>query len=160
MKVTLNLKRLNPGFSQEYANQHYGGKESEDNIRFTWEDEFDVPGDVKEFTVINRSSYTLSGEFPGGNKFSYSIPDVTIIQCDLPDGSHTQFPISGKLIQKTEKKMDKDGNIVFKVILKGGQEIVNPMDGAYFLKRDFPAELLPYVHEEEEEDEEEWEEDN
>jgi hypothetical protein len=158
MKVTLNIKLVNPEYSQALADKEYGGKESEDNIRFLWEDEFDVEGAVKEFKVVNNTTYTLAGEFPDGKTFSYEIPDMTIIHCHLDNGELVQFPISGKLIQKTEKKTDKVGNIIFRILLKGVKEMVSPMTGTYFLKSDFPEALLEFVNEEEEEEEEEVEE--
>jgi hypothetical protein len=153
MVVTLNIKLVNPHFSQTFANEHHRGKESEDNIHYVWEDELEVKGSVKEFKILNNQTFSLAGEFPDGKKFNYEIPAITLIQCELKNGSYAQFPISAKLIQRTEKKTDKEGNITFQIFLKGNKDFVSPMEGAYILKKDFPLELIPYLPKEEDEDE-------
>ncbi len=141
MQVTINVKMYNDQFDQEFANQHYNGEESEDNIKYLWEDEFMVKGKVKEFKVLNNAVYTLAGIMPDGTSFSYEIQAMTICECQLEDDTITRFAFSKKLIKSTFKSQEQE-NIIFSVILRKEKETVNPMDGVYIQTGDFPKELL------------------
>ncbi len=151
MTVTVNVKLVNSKFNQAYADNENEGLETEDNIKYLWEDEFDVKGDVKEFKVINNTSYTLAGEYSDGKAFEFIIPDITMLECKMNDGTITHLPFSKKAISKTEKKENTKG-LFFYVFLKSIREIVNPMEGVYLLKDDFPKELLPFIKSNEEEE--------
>lgn len=153
MTVTINVKLVNSKFNQAYADKENEGFETEDNIKFIWEDEFDVQGDVQDLKVINNTTYTLAGTLANNNAFEYVIPDITLIECKLKNGSTTNIPFSKKAINKTEKIETKNG-ILFNVHLKSIREIVNPMEGVYILKDDFPKELLPFIKTTEEDEEE------
>jgi hypothetical protein len=151
MKVTLNIKLVNSRFNQVYADKENEGEETEDNIRHLWEDEFIVKGNVTDFKVKNNAVYTLAGYLPDDKQFSYDIPDMTIIECTMDNGSVSQFPISKKLILSTDKQQTEK-EIMFFVKLKSSKPLINPMDGAYFLKDDYPQELLPHLKDEDEEE--------
>ncbi len=149
MQVTINVKLVNSKFNQAYADKENEGLETEDNIKYLWEDEFDVQGNVTNFKVINNASYLLKGLYPNDDEFCFEIPDMTILECTMADGSVNQFPFSKKAIGKTEKKETKKG-FTFNVQLKSIREIVNPMTGVYILKEDYPEELLKLYNDEEE----------
>ncbi len=141
MKVTINTKLVNSKFDQAYADAEYDGRESDDNIKYLWEDEFVVTGDVASFKVKNNAVYQLKGLMPDDSEFCYDIPEMTIAECTMADGSVMQFPFSKKLILKTDKAQTTAG-IVFSVLLKSARPLVNPMDGVYILEDHFPKELL------------------
>ena len=141
MKVTINVKLVNSKFDQAYADAEYDGKESDDNIKYLWEDEFIVKGDVASLKVKNNAVYQLKGLMPDDTEFCYDIPDTTLVECAMADGSLMQFPFSKKLVSKTDKKQDASG-IMFSVFLKSSKPLVNPMDGVYILEDDFPRELM------------------
>lgn len=149
MTVTINVKLLNSKFDQAYADRDNEGEETEDNIRYLWEDEFEVKGNVTNFKVINNTTYLLNGLYPNDDEFSFEIPDMTVLECTMNDGSVTLLPFSKKAISKTEKVETKKG-MTFNVFLKSTKEIVNPMTGVYILKDDYPAELLELYSDEEE----------
>lgn len=149
MKVTINVKLVNSKFNQAYADKENEGLETEDNIKYLWEDEFVIQGDVTSFKVINNTTYLLSGILPDEEEFSYEIPDMTIVECTTDKGMKTLIPFSKKAISKTEKKETKNG-ILFSVQLKSSKEIINPMEGVYILKEDYPEELLKHYSDEEE----------
>ncbi len=143
MKVIINVKMVNSKFDQAFADKNHKGEESEDNIKFLWEDEFEVKGKVESFKVVNNSTYQLRGLLPDDSEFNYEIPDVTICECLLEDGTTTQFAFSKKIMKGTEKEEHKKTNTLeFFVYLKSSQELVNPMDGVYILKEHFPKELV------------------
>lgn len=150
MKVTVNVKLVNSKFNQAYADKENEGEETEDNIKYLWEDEFEVQGDVKQLKVQNNATYQLRGLYPDDEEFCFEIPDMTILECTMADGSVTQMPFSKKAVSKTEKTEEKSG-VLFQVFLKSAREVVNPMTGVYILKEDYPEELLSLLSEDEEE---------
>jgi hypothetical protein len=149
MKVTINVKLVNSKFNQAYADKDNEGDETEDNIKYLWEDEFEVQGNVTNFKVINNTTYLLKGLYPNDDEFCFEIPDMTVLECEMENGSQTLIPFSKKSISKTDKKETKAG-IHFFVYLKSIKDIVNPMQGVYILKDDYPQELLELYSEEEE----------
>jgi hypothetical protein len=153
MKLILRIKCVNPDFSQEFADTNHNGKETEDNVHYNWEDELEVKKKVVMLKVKNNVSYQLEGVIEG-EKFSHEIPACTVIECTHEDTSVSLFPFSKRIIRDTEKKQSKDGNQVwFTVYLKGKMKIVNPFDGGYFAKEDFPFDIPEAEAEEPEEEE-------
>lgn len=143
MKVTINVKLVNSEFDHDIAIALYEGDESDENIKYLWEDEFEVIGDVESFKVKNNAIYTLEGLKSDDTKFSYEIWDMIIVECIDKKGNISQFSFSKKLVKSTEKLQDeKTKDITFKVLLTDKIEHVNPMDGLYILKSSFPKELL------------------
>lgn len=149
MKVTLNIKLVNSKFNQAYADKDNEGEETEDNIKYLWEDEFDVKGNVKNFKVINNTTYLLKGLYANDDEFCFEIPNMTVLECTMEDGSVTLLPFSKKAISKTDKVDSKDG-LYFNINLKSIYEIINPMLGVYIIKDDYPQELLGELNDEEE----------
>jgi hypothetical protein len=150
MKVTINVKLVNSKFSQAYADKDNEGEETEDNIKYLWEDEFDVQGNVREFKVVNNATYLLRGLYPNDDEFAFEIPDMMIVECTMDDGSITQLPFSKKAVSKTDKVESSD-SFLFNVYLKSVRQVVNPMTGVYILADDFPKELAELVNNDEEE---------
>lgn len=141
MKLILRVKCVNPAFNQEYADKYHNGKESEDNIHYLWEDELELKERIVVFKIKNNVNYTLAGVVNGKN-FSHEIPACTIIECTHENGSVTQLPFSKRIIRDTEKKQSKDNlQVWFTAYLKGKFKIVNPFDGGYFVKEDFPFDI-------------------
>lgn len=149
MKVTINVKLVNSKFNQAYADKENEGDKTEDNIKYLWEDEFEVQGNVTNFKVNNNTNYLLKGLYPNDDEFCFEIPDMSVLECTLDNGSVTLLPFSKKAISKTEKIETKDG-FTFYVHLKSIRDVVNPMTGVYILKDDYPEELLKLYSDEEE----------
>lgn len=147
MKVTITVKEVNPEFDHELAEREHGGNESEDNILYTWEDEFEISGDVKDFKIRNNAAYNLEVEEEDEHAL-YPIEGCMIIDSFLNDGRTTSCVFSRSLVKDTKKVVSKKGDIHFYVFLKGGKEMVMPMTGIYIAKKDFPKNL-PVPDEEE-----------
>jgi hypothetical protein len=155
MKFTLRVKSVNPEFDRDLAIQEHGGKESEDNVHYLWEDELIVKKNVTSFRVRNNVPYELSVE-ENGKPVSYEIPSCTIIDCSHDDESVTQFAFSKRIIKETAKTQSKDEQqLWFTVFLKGKMKVVSPFEGAYFAKEDFPFDLPEVEAEDNEEDKDE-----
>ncbi len=142
MDLYLHFILVNSEFSQGLADDLYEGQESEDNIKYLWEDEFKVSQPVKEFKIKNNSTYTLAGYFPDDAPFSFEIDDMSVCDCLTESGERMLFAVSKKLVKKTEKIIseNKDETHMY-FYLKDSLPMENPMNGVYILKTDFPKEL-------------------
>lgn len=142
MNLHLHFILVNSDFNQGLADDLYEGQETEDNIKYLWEDEFKVSEPVKEFKIRNNAIYSLAGIFPDGKHFSFDIWDTTIVDCITTKGNTMQFAVSKKLLKKTEKKVDeKQQETHLYFYLRDALPMENPMNGVYILKKDFPKEL-------------------
>ena len=140
MKVTITVKEVNPDFDRELADKEFDGKESEENILYNWEDEFDINGDVKEFKIRNNVPFDLQTA-EGAEKATYTIDGTMILDIHLSNGSVTQCVFSRSIVKDSKKVVQKNGNIHFFVFLKGGKEIVCPVTGIYINRKDWPEQL-------------------
>jgi hypothetical protein len=142
MEVYLHFKEVNSDYSQAVADEFNDGQESEENIKYMWEDELKVTDDVVDFKIRNKAIYTLKGAYADGTSFSFDIPDMSICECKTASGNIIQFAVSGKIIKNTDKKTSKDGKeIRFTYFLKDQLPVENPFPGVYILAKDFPREL-------------------
>ncbi|MGZ4034070.1 MAG: hypothetical protein ACXVPU_15760 [Bacteroidia bacterium] len=142
MDLYLHFILVNSEFNQGLADDLYEGQESEDNIKYLWEDEFKVSEPIKEFKIKNNAIYTLAGYFPDDKPFSFEIWDMTVVDCITESGKTMQFAVSKKLVKKTEKVVkEKINETHMYFYLKDAMPMENPMNGVYILKTDFPKEL-------------------
>lgn len=142
MYLHLHFILVNSEFNQGLADDLNEGQESEDNIKYLWEDELKVSEPVKEFKIKNNAIYTLAGLFPDDKKFSFEIWDMTIVDCITESDKIMQFAVSKKLLKKTEKIVDdKNNETHLYFYLRDSIPMETPMDGVYIIKQDFPKEL-------------------
>jgi hypothetical protein len=140
MKVTITVKEVNPDFDHELAEREHEGKESEDNILYTWEDEFVLNGDIRDFKIRNNADYSLAAE-KNGKQLVYKIPALTLVECTDTDDQLITCAFSRSLVKDTKKVIRKNGDIHFFVFLKGGKKIASPFTGFYIAEKDFPKDL-------------------
>ncbi len=142
MELIVHFIQVNSQFNQTMADNIHGGEESEDNIKYLWEDELKVAEAVTDFKINNNATYTLAGYFPNDAPFTFSISEMVVCDCNLISGKNTQFAVSKKLVKKTDRIVNadkKETHLYF--YLKDKLEMENPMDGVYILKENFPKEL-------------------
>lgn len=140
MKVTITVKEINPDFDRELADTEFDGKESENNILYSWEDEFDILGDVKELKIRNNVPFDLHAHVNEEQK-TYTIDSMMVVDLILSDGATTSCAFSRSLVKDTKKVTHAKGDVHFYVFLKGGKKIVSPVTGIYIAGKDFPKEL-------------------
>jgi hypothetical protein len=133
---------VNSEFNMGVANDLHQGEETEDNIKHLWEDELAINEPVVEMKISHNQVYKLQGFFSNQQPFSFDIPEMTIIESKAKSGAITQFAVSKKLIKETEKIIEENKQEThFYFYLKDKLAHVNPMNGIYILKKDFPQEL-------------------
>ena len=142
MNLHLHFILVNAEFNQGIADDLNEGQESEDNIKYLWEDEFKVSEPIKDFKIKNNAIYNLAGLFPDDKEFSFDICDMTIVDCITENGQNMQFAVSKKLLKKTEKVVDeKNDETHLYFYLRDALPMDNPMNGVYIIRQDFPKEL-------------------
>ena len=140
MKVTITVKEVNPEFDRELADKHHDGKESEDNVLYTWEDEFEISGDVKDFKIRNNAVYNLTVQAEEESA-TYPVEGMMLVDSLMSDGTTTTCAFSRSIVKDTKKVISQKGDIHLYVFLKGGKDIVTPVTGIYIAQKDFPKDL-------------------
>lgn len=142
MRLTVFYYLQNEDFSPEYAEANHGGRPTENNILYHWEEELAIRNELSEIVEESNSTYTLQGEHPQIGTFSYDIPHMHIFELHGEDGSKTRIAFSESLHHRWELK-DKDttGQKELHIYLKDYEVYSNPTPGVYIDVRDLPAEL-------------------
>ena len=142
MKLHLHFIAVNTQFDQKLADDLFQGQETEDNIKYLWEDDLTVSEAVKEYKISNNAVYTLAGFLPDGKPFSFEIPDMTLCICTTESGNSMQFAVSKKILKKTDKVVEEGGDDTHLYFyLSDHHPMINPMNGVYIFKKDFPMAL-------------------
>ncbi len=137
MSYIIHVYLKNASFSEEYANENHNGGDSPENIRYEWEDEFAIRGDIDDVEIVRYTEYTLTGEQGEGNPFSITFPDVFQFHFKIGD-SITPIAISESALD--EYTLDKEKKKLF-IYLNDNEVIENPIPGIYLLGSQFPKEF-------------------
>lgn len=137
----VNVYLLNEHFSPEYAEAQHNGKESENNLRYEWEDEFAITSDVLSVTAIEDASFPLQGEMPDGQIFSHEVTRMLLFEIASSDAPTTYVGASASIVDSYE--IDQSGeDIRLKIFLKDYEPMSNPIPGIYIASKEFPKELI------------------
>ena len=138
MSLIIKVNLLNDDFSQEYADQHNDGNESELNRHYEWQDELEVSSDVSKIEMIENGTYTLAGEMNDGQQFSYDIPKMRLFNVQSNDAMDVIIGCSESLL--AEFKVE--GNELLEICLKDYEPLSNPVPGVYISAQEFPKDLI------------------
>ncbi len=140
MHLNVHFYLLNEHFSQDHADAQHNGEESENNLKYEWEDEFDVKTEIKEIITLRKSIYSIEGERGDADFFKYDIEDMLVFDIVSVDGDVTQLACSESIVENFEL-IDVDDNKRLNVYLKEEEPHTNPIPGIYVALNDFPKEL-------------------
>jgi hypothetical protein len=133
--VSVFLKRSS--FSEAYANEKHDGKDSPENIRYEWEDEFKVVGDVVLKEVLRNQEFVLAGEMGEDETFSFTISDMMQFQFE-GDGEISSLVFSERSVDEYVVDLEKNKLTVY---LNDIEDVENPVSGVYIAAADFPKAL-------------------
>ena len=139
MKINAHFFLLNDDFSPEYAEANHGGKESDNNPLYEWEDEFSVSEDLEDVVVEEKSVYLLQGETNDG-PFSYEIPNMLVARLKMKNGVVGAFAISESIVDSYTFEKE-EGVVNFKVYIKDYEPLADPIPGVYIASKEFPTDL-------------------
>lgn len=138
MALTVKVYLLNDDFSQEYADTHNDGNESELNRHYEWQDELEVTTDVQKVEVVKNGTYTLAGEMADGRQFSYEVPKMRLFSVQSNDAMDLLIGCSESLL--SDYKIQ--GNELLEIYLKDYEPLSNPVPGVYIAAQEFPKDLI------------------
>lgn len=130
---------MNGLFSQSLADRLYDGLESEDNVKYQWEDEM-IIRNVIDIKLDTAATYFLKGTQSDDTMFSHAIPDMTMILLTLLDNTMVELVVSPKLIASLNQTENEETHEIM-VELKDNEPFINPVTGVYIAHHDIPDEL-------------------
>lgn len=141
MKCKIHTYLLNEFFSQLHADEHHGGRESEDNLKYEWEDELEISTPVSKVTEFKNEVYNLSGTLGDGNSFSYPISEMRLVKIDSNKSPSFYIGASESILYELKIKEMED-TITIEIFLKDYEPLSNPVPGIYIGSKSFPKELI------------------
>ncbi len=140
MHLNVHFYLLNEHFSQDHADAQHNGEESENNLKYEWEDELDIKTDIKEIITLRKSCYSIEGERGDADFFKYDVLDMLVFDIVSADGDVTQLACSESIVESYEL-FEVEDNKRLNVYLKEEEPHTNPIPGIYIALNDFPKEL-------------------
>ncbi|MDR0801972.1 hypothetical protein [Fluviicola sp.] len=137
MSYTIQVFLKNNSFSEDYALEKYDGKDSPENIRYEWEDEFRLTDESDVLEIVRDQPFVLAGETGENKPFYYEIHDVMQFVFH-GENSSAAVVFSEKCLD--EYIIDHD-NKRLKVYLNDDEVVENPIPGVYIVLSAFPREL-------------------
>lgn len=140
MKLTAHFYLLNDDFSPEYAEANHGGKETENNPLYEWEDELEVSENLASTELIRNGSFTLAGNLPDGEPFASQVTNMFLLKLKLKDGNEGYFGVSESILDRYT--LEGDADQVLSVYIRDYEPLANPMPGVFIASKEFPLELI------------------
>ena len=140
MKCQIHVFLLNEHFSLEYAQEHYGGEESELNRKYEWQDELEVTNDITEVVEHENAVYPIQGTMPDGESFCHDVSAMRLFELKSIDGS-TLIGCSESILDSCEIDSSGEKHII-KIFIKDYEPMANPIPGIYIASQEFPKTLI------------------
>lgn len=141
MNCKIHVYLLNEHFSPEHAEAHHQGEESENNLKYEWEDEFLVTSDVRNVEIHERASFPLQGQLPDGTDFSHDVENMFLFEIASSDAPSTFVGASASIVDS--HSLTKEGDLfTIKLFLKDYEPMSNPIPGIYIASKEFPKALV------------------
>jgi hypothetical protein len=140
MKCIIHVFQLNDLYSQRLADEKFGGKESEDNRKFLWEDEFAVTKGFRSVEVKRNEVFSLEGIMPDQTSFNYPIAKCCLFVLSSDGFGDTELAVSESILHDFTMGQ-KEGDTVLKIYIKDNEPYANPIHGIYIASKEFPKEL-------------------
>lgn len=133
--LSLHFYLLNEHFSPEYAEANHGGKETENNIKYEWEDELAI-NDVVRYQILRNEQIPIEGYLPDESHFSSVFKEMFVIEIETKEGT-ARLGVSESILDSFEEKEDR-----IAIFIKDYEPHGNPVPGIYVASKEFPKELV------------------
>lgn len=141
MDCKVRVYLINDDFSQEYADQHNQGKESELNRLYEWEDEMDIKQDIDQVQSFENSEIVLQGTMPNGQAFNEEVKEMRkFVLFDKEGTPIAQIACSEILFDRFEEI--RTDALELKLFLKDRMPLSNPIPGIYIAASHYPKSLI------------------
>ncbi|MES2799478.1 MAG: hypothetical protein V4638_05645 [Bacteroidota bacterium] len=140
MACILHVYLLNDLYSQKEADLNHGGKETEDNRKYLWEDEMRISGTVTSVVEIESATYPLRGIAPDGTEFSHDVAMMQLVEIKTDESPVVYIGASASMVEKCYID-NVDNEYSIRLYLKDDEPHANPIPGIYIASKEFPKEL-------------------
>ena len=140
MECNIHVYLLNQHFSVEHAEAHHDGKESENNLKYDWEDEFKITSKVDAVEELPMQTYPLQGVLDD-KPFSYDIPNMRLFQIISEDAPPVFVGCSESILDSCTLTKGEEGYLI-QIYLKDYEPMANPIPGLYIAAQEFPKPLV------------------
>lgn len=141
MNCKIHTYLLNEFFSQEHADLHHDGNQSEDNLKYEWEDELEISSLVENVSELKNSTYHLAGNLGDGTSFSYPIENMRLVKIDSKDSPSVFIGASESILHDLQISKNETSFTV-ELYIKDYEPLSNPIPGIYIGSKSFPKELI------------------
>lgn len=141
MACIVHVYLLNDLYSQKEADLHHGGKETEDNRKYLWEDEMRINGMISAVEEIESATYPLQGYNEDGSIFSHDVTKMHLIQIDTEENPSVYIGASASMVEKCYID-ENEGEFKIRLYLKDDEPYANPIPGIYIASKEFPKALV------------------
>lgn len=141
MECKIQVYLLNEHFSIEHADAHNNGEESENNLKYEWEDEFSVTSSVESVEIHENVAFPLQGELPDGTAFSHEVENMFLFEIKSSDAPST-FIGASKSIVDSHELIKEAARFSIRLYLKDYEPMSNPIPGIYIASKEFPKALI------------------
>lgn len=140
MKCRVHVFLLNEHFSQEYADIHHNGQDSELNLRYEWEDELEIKSEVSEIQEHVNAVFPLQGTMGDGKQFSYDVEGMHLFEL-ISSSGNIVLGCSESILDHADIGKTEDAWTIH-IYLKDYEPMSNPIPGIYIASQEFPKELI------------------
>lgn len=140
MKLNIHFLQINSDFSPEYAEANHGGKESENNVLYEWEDELEVSKNLADIQLKRNASFPLRVQLPDGKIVEEEISDMFLVELTLDDGQKGFMGVSESMLVDFNEEKSKE-NPILRIYIKDYEPFWNEMPGLYIASKEFPKNI-------------------
>lgn len=138
MNCTVHIYLLNDDFSIEHAEANFGGKESENNRKYEWQDELKITSFVSGITIHEKAGYPLKGFMPDETPFDITVPNMRLFE--IEGETPVYVGCSESILDSFDVEEGEDW--ILSIYLKDFEPMANPIPGIYIASQEFPKELI------------------
>ncbi len=131
---------LNEHFSQEHADAQHGGKPSENNRLYDWEDEMKITSNVVEVLEHRKVSFPLQGEMGDGTPFQYDVTEMFLFEIINEDQPSNFIGCSESILNDFQQEIIDDV-VYLRIYINDYEPYANPIPGIYIASKEFPNDL-------------------
>ncbi len=141
MNCKIHVYLNNEFYSQDLADKQHEGLESQDNIKYHWEDEIQITTTVERILQHPASQYTLEGFDQENNPFAYQIDDMYLFEIISPNNPTIYVGASNSILDDCQY-IAASNNHTITIFLKDFEPMSNPVPGIFIASKSFPKELI------------------
>jgi len=139
MKLSIHFYLLNEDFSQEHADANHGGKESENNQKFEWEDELEV-NDLSQIEILRKATFNIQGYLPTDELFDLPLTNMLAVKLTTQNNEIAYLGVSESILDSFEET--KGEQTIIHIYIKDYEPHGELMPGVYVASKEFPKELV------------------